>query len=918
MPEFKTVRGCGPCPTDLAIVGIKPGYKEGREGKPFVGRSGEELDFYLEINDLPRKSQIWLTNLFKEFKRDGEDYTKDDRERDFPILQEELERAQPSVIVTLGREPTQYFLGEVDLEGTNAIPWRMPNSVRKFTDNEVTIFPVYHPAGAMRRPEISPLVMNGFEELAAYWRGETEARTLFNDPYEGKTDYREVTSVEQLVSLTKHWGPHTSIAIDSEGYPWAPWSLQFTEKAGTGYLIRASRADLLDLFDKILKAAKPSITFHSALHDVSMGKPLGVSFDGLRWDDTMVMAYLLQIEPRGLKAGSLRHCGMKMMEYAEVIGDASNDRAREYLVWLFDGEQAKYEERCEEEFIRLTTTPYVDKKGKTRPGRRLKVWPKLPKSTLHKAAIRVLGSARPAELWNDQVADIIDAAAHQLGPLPEGSLDQVSPLVSIPYGCRDTDGTTRLKAEYERRIDAKGLRDIYELEMSTYPLLARMQQTGMKIDRAAFGRLGEKLAIELDTIREKLKHQLRLKDVDEDVVEAFNANSGDRVEAVLWSPDVYNVDEDRERETTFMTDSGRHSTNDKVLEALEKDEKLSQDARDFVATVRQYREVYKLKSTFVDALPLYLDRYPRDGRIHPTFRTTRVVTGRLAASDPNVLAMPKHGKFAKDFRKCFVAAEGHVLAEWDLSQIELRVGAHLSQDPYMLAIYRGEIRNPDGSKVDLHAGLAQRIFGVPKKDQTSGQRTSAKAINFGFWMGQTEYGLCAELNKNGVSVSVDDAKIWLDEANRTYQGAQAYKDAMVAQAEHNGYIRCPLSGRIRYIGGIRSNDEYVRAEAERFSYSTPIQETAQYLMKRAEARIYKDVLKAYWADGTWVEPLLQCHDALTFEATEDKELLADLNWKISTILTDAPEGFSVPIETSGDWGYNWAEMHGFDELLPVA
>lgn len=910
----RPVPGRGKSPADIAIVGIKPGYYENRDGVPFAGKSGEELDHYLEISGLPPRQELWLTNLFKYFRPDKEAYTEEDRDRDYPVLQQELEKVRPSLLVTLGRDPTRYFLGEVDLEGTAAMPWHLPReSDKRFGVDGVTVFPIHHPAGAMRNPETSPLVVNGFEELGAFWRGETTARTLFDDPYEGKTTYAEVTTAEQLVELTKHWGPTTAIAIDSEGYPHAPWSLQFTEVVGTGYLIRATRTDLLALFNQVLQAAKPSVTFHSALHDVSMGTPLGVSFDGLRWDDTMVMAYLLQIEPRGLKPSCLRHCGMKMMDYADVIGDASNDRAREYLTWLFDSEHADWEADCEAEFVHLTTTPYVDKKGKVRPGRKLKVWPKLPKPPLLRAITRVLSSARPASLWLEQDEAILEAAEAKLGPCPEGSLDQISPAVSIPYGCRDTDGTIRLQAEYSRRVDAKGLRDIYELELSTYPLLARMQHIGLKIDRGRFEELSVKLEEELIRIRGSLAGEMLQRGIPLDDVLSFNANSGDQVEALLWG-DTFNVDEDRGRETTFETAKGRKSTNDKVLEALEKDQNLSEPSRYFVQQLRQFREVYKLKSTFVDRLPEYLDRWPHDHRIHPTFRTTRVVTGRLAASDPNVLAMPKHGKFAKAFRAGFVPEDGHVLCEWDLSQIELRVGAHLSQDPYMLAIYRGEIRNPDGSKIDLHAGLAQRIFGVPKSEQTSGQRTSAKAINFGFWMGQTEYGLCAELQKNGVDVDFDDAKKWLDEAKATYQGAQGYKDHMIAEAERNGYIRCPLSGRIRYIGGIRSYDDYVRSEAERFAYSTPIQETAQFLMKRAEARIWTDVLLAYHAEGDhYVEPLLQVHDALTFEADDDKTLMADLNWKISTILTDAPEGFSVPIETSGDWGYNWADMHEFEE-----
>jgi DNA polymerase-1 len=436
-----------------------------------------------------------------------------------------------------------------------------------------------------------------------------------------------------------------------------------------------------------------------------------------------------------------------------------------------------------------------------------------------------------------------------------------------------------------------GLRSVYHLELSTYPLIERMHHVGIKPDLVHFRALSDRLADEVAILQDSL--------VAATTNATFNANSGDQVADYLF--DTLGL------EGFKRVSSGRFSTNDKVLEALEHEH----PEYPIISTIRSYRETYKLKNTFVDRLPDFVHRYPRDGRIHTTFRTTSVVTGRLAASDPNLLAMPKHGKFAKDFRRGWVPEPGHLFAEWDLSQIELRVGAHLSQDPYMLKIYRGEIRNPDGSPIDLHAGLAQRIFGVKPQDQDkSKHRLPCKEINFGFWMGQTAQGLMVSLRKNGMLVDLDDAQRWLDEANKTYQGAQPYKDGMIAEARRNGFIRC-LSGRIRYIGGIRSPHENVRAEAERFAFSTPVQEGAQWIMKQAEARLYQDILIPYWRQGRWVEPLIQIHDALTLELEDDPELAQELNAQMVANMTTLPAGFSVPIETSGDWGRNWTDMESF-------
>jgi DNA polymerase-1 len=239
-----------------------------------------------------------------------------------------------------------------------------------------------------------------------------------------------------------------------------------------------------------------------------------------------------------------------------------------------------------------------------------------------------------------------------------------------------------------------------------------------------------------------------------------------------------------------------------------------------------------------------------------------------------------------------------------LSQIELRILAHLSQDPVMLAVFRGERRNPDGSKVDLHAALAERIFGVKPKDQDDSlHRLPAKAVNFGLPMGMTEHGLMLELRKNGVDVSVDDAARWIDETMKLYAGVRPYQQGMITEAWKKGYVRC-LSGRVRYIGGIRSGDMAVRAEAERFAFSTPIQEGAQWLMKQAEASIWKDIIVHFQGQRRWTEPLLQVHDAITLEFEADPALARDVNARMVGIMTRTPRGFSVPVETSGDWGTN--------------
>lgn len=943
------VRGKGPSHARIAFVGEGPGWQEDREGEPFVGKTGDEIDRLLEANHLPSRKKIWLDNVFREYR--GKDYkwTQADLEADIPELIRNLQMVLPTVIVTLGRWATRLFLGDVDMDGTQGIPWLLPDDcdIYPMPPEGVVVFPIIHPAAGMHNPEMSPYVVDGFTKLAEFLAGTLKPRRLFDDPYP-EPHYDEITTIPELAEVFERFtggvstavsrphrgrravpgmranrrkqpttagpvdlqakadaagseSPILRIHVDTEGWPGRPWSLQFSFEPGSGYLIRASAHDILRGFVRILRQLRPRITYHSALHDRMMFRSLGANgvftdddikfLLGLPFDDTMVMAYLLQLEAQGLKAGCLRHCNMRMQEFSDVMGDVSNALARDYLVWIYDSEQVDYEQRQKQELIRLQTEPWTDKRGKTHQGRRVKKLPALPKTPLHKAVTRVIQSKRPRELWEEQVEDIQVAGYNRLGPLPQASLDYVPASVAIPYGARDADGTGRLRTEYSQRIDSMGLRSVYDLELSTYPLIDRMQHIGILPDLDHFKILSDLLEFEIGKLRAKLESVTGIR--------GFNPNSGDQVAAYLF--DTLGLQEIK------ILQSGRGSTNDKILEALEHEH----PEYPVITDIREYRELYKLKYTFVDRIPDFINRWPFDGRVHTTFRTTRVVTGRLAASDPNVLAQPEHGKWAQVFKLGWVAGKGissdpevpHVLAAWDYSQIELRGLAHLSQDPLMLATFRGERRNPDGSEIDLHAALAQRIFGVePKNQDKHKHRLPAKAINFGIPMGMTNRGLSVELRKNGVDADEDTAQRWLDDTHGLYTGIQPYMDQRIAEAERNGFVRC-LSGRIRYIGGIRSRDERVREEARRFAFSTPIQESAQYVMKQAEARLWA-LLQERWRRGEWVEPLLQVHDALRLEAQEGLE--QNLHKEMVDVMTKVPHGFSVPLAIEGEYGTTMA------------
>ena len=863
------VKGWGPSHASLALVSNRPNYEEARTGKALTGRKiVEELDRLLEG---VRLADTYCTTLYREFVHDKEhEYTSADLERDGADLLTELAQIQPETIVTLGREATQFLLGDVDLESCWGIPWQTQHGV---------ILPIHHPSAGMFSSDLACYVVAGFQTLGVYLAGGTKVRTLGDDEFPNP-DYRLLVGDAVRTHLRPiKASPVLTCSADTEGWLWNPYSIQFSTTPGTGYMILAGDAIGLQHFHDWLYRVKPRLVVHSLLHDTPMLKLMaGIDIADFVYHDTQVMSFLLQLEPLGLKPGCLRHAGMTMNSYDDIIGAVADERARDYLTWVWDLEAFEHTERCQAEFD-----------AKLAAGRRVKVLPKLPKSSLQKSVERCLKSNKPRDLWGRQDDALQTEAVKKVGFLPEATLNDVPQEKAVRYGCADSDGTTRLLGAYTPKIKALGLDSVYTLELSTYPLINRMAQIGIKPDLDHFAILDTMLEAEVEMLQDNLHT------ITED--ENFNANSGDHVADYLF---------DRLGMTPLkMTKSGdRGSTNDKILEALERS-----TGHPAVVAIRKFRETYKLLHTFVRPLPEYVNRWPYDGRVHATYRTTRVVTGRLAASDPNVLAQPEHGAFAGDFKRGWVAEEGHVIVALDESQVELRGLGHLSQDPVICSTYRGERRNPDGSIIDLHAALAERIFGVPPHLQDkSKHRLPAKAVNFGIPMGMTCHGLKIELRKNGLDVDEDDAQRWLDETLELYVGVKAFKEACIAEAKQHGYIRC-LSGRIRYIGGINSKDERIREEAERFSFSTKIQESATVVMKRAEALIWQELLPYYWKQGKYVEPILQIHDCLKFEVEEGLE--RDVYDRVAHIMTERVNPFSVPLAVEGEAGPNMKDMVPF-------
>ena len=298
-------------------------------------------------------------------------------------------------------------------------------------------------------------------------------------------------------------------------------------------------------------------------------------------------------------------------------------------------------------------------------------------------------------------------------------------------------------------------------------------------------------------------------------------------------------------------------------------------------SVLTYRELTKLKSTYVDALPELID--PKDGRVHTNYQQAVTQTGRLSSVNPNLQNIPIRTPRGRAIRKAFVAPKGHLLLSLDYSQVELRVLAEITGD-------KG-LRDAFGKNSDIHAATASEIFGVAVGEVSPEQRRMAKAVNFGIAYGQGVFGLSESLE-----ISRDDAKAIIENYFQKFKGVKEYMLSTVATAKKQGYVET-LFGRRRYIGEFKSQNGAIRKFGERAAINAPIQGTAADIIKKAMIEVYRS------CEATMI---LQVHDELVLEApAEEVETHASRIRKIMESIVR----WSVPLEVNAAWGESWEDAH---------
>ncbi len=456
----------------------------------------------------------------------------------------------------------------------------------------------------------------------------------------------------------------------------------------------------------------------------------------------------------------------------------------------------------------------------------------------------------------------IKVPAELTGPgKKQSSLSLLDVTQVVDYICASVDIVWGLKDNLEAELRKQGLWQLFTgVEMALVPVLVAMESHGILLDTELLREMSLEQGQEL----------LRLeKEIYGSVGHQFNINSPQQLGRVLF--EELRLPQSRRTKTGYSTEAS-------VMEVL-------RGAHPVIELILKYRQLSKLKSTYVDALPALINR--KTGRLHTNFNQTGTTTGRLSSSEPNLQNIPIRGETGSKIRKAIIAPPGAYLFSADYSQIDLRVLAHLSEDPGLIAAF--------AQNEDIHATTASKIFGIPVDKVTSEMRRNAKTVNFGVVYGMSDYGLeqATELNR-------EEASQFIALYFEKYPKVKEYLEATKEQARKLGYVQTML-GRRRYLPEINSSNRMVRGAAERMAINAPVQGSSADIIKVAMINLHREMGKRDLKS----KMLLQIHDELLFEVPEDE--VEGIKALVGEIMPWAVE-LRVPVKIDIKLGRNWGEM----------
>lgn len=433
------------------------------------------------------------------------------------------------------------------------------------------------------------------------------------------------------------------------------------------------------------------------------------------------------------------------------------------------------------------------------------------------------------------------------------------------YAAEDADVTLRLKHYFAPLLKQEGLESLFfEMEMPLIYVLAEMEATGVKLDTNALKQSSEVLSQQLSTLEDSIYDLAG---------QSFNINSTKQVGEILF--DKLKLDEKAKK-----TKTGGYSTSEEVLEKI-------RGKHPIVDKLLEYRGIKKLLSTYIDALPALI--HPETGKIHTSFNQAVTATGRLSSTNPNLQNIPVRDELGREIRKAFIADDDDcIFFSADYSQIELRLMAHLSNDPHMVEAFC--------SGADIHAATAAKIYGIPVEEVTSDMRRKAKTANFGIIYGISVFGLSERL-----SIPRAESKELIDGYFQTYPRIKEYMEESIRVAKEKGYVET-LFKRKRFLPDINSHNAIVRGYAERNAINAPIQGSAADIIKLAMIRIHQ----RFEAEHLKSRMILQVHDELNFNVRKEefdrvKEIVLDCMEHVLQL--------RVPLIADCGEGKNWLEAH---------
>jgi DNA polymerase-1 len=447
----------------------------------------------------------------------------------------------------------------------------------------------------------------------------------------------------------------------------------------------------------------------------------------------------------------------------------------------------------------------------------------------------------------------------------QGNMGDMKQEEISDYACEDADITLQLKQVLEPQIQKPHLADLfYKMEMPLVEVLKDMEFEGITIDVPALNSYSKELDLILIELEKEIKNDAGLD---------FNLDSPKQLGEVLF-------EHLKISSKAKKTKTGQYATGEDVLQKHEKDHPI-------IPKILEYRQLRKLKSTYVDPLPMLCDVV--DGRIHTNFMQTVTATGRLSSNNPNLQNIPVRSAKGREIRRTFVARDAEFkLMAVDYSQIELRIIAALSEDETMISAFK--------EGFDIHTATASNVFKTPLAEVTRDQRSAAKAVNFGIIYGQSAFGLAQNL-----SISRTEAKTIIDSYFEQFKTIKTYMEKVVSDARELGYVETIMKRR-RYLPDINSTNAIVRGFAERNAVNAPIQGSAADIIKMAMIAVHK----AMKSENVKSKMILQVHDELVFDVHVSEEIMMQL--LVKSAMENAIN-LIVPMEVELKLAQNWLEAH---------